>query len=207
MAEEVSQIRNMGNILVKERNKSVLRNGKEMEECMEFCDGMMVTVQQGDTLYALSMKYQVPLDVLLRSNPYVDVYNLQEGEKICIPMRKRPMPEQCPMPEQWPAPEQRPMPEQRVMEETQRLSSQESEMQMQTETEVMNIEEDREENREDDRESWERYVTKQGDTLDMVVGSSMGREDDWEELLEEFVERNDKDRIFLLPGVAYYRRK
>ena len=174
---------------------------------MEFCDGMMVTVQQGDTLYALSMKYQVPLDVLLRSNPYVDVYNLQEGEKICIPMRKRPMPEQCPMPEQWPAPEQRPMPEQRVMEETQRLSSQESEMQMQTETEVMNIEEDREENREDDRESWERYVTKQGDTLDMVVGSSMGREDDWEELLEEFVERNDKDRIFLLPGVAYYRRK
>ncbi len=222
---------------------------------MEFCDGMMVTVQQGDTLYSLSMRYQVPLAVLLRANPYVDVYNLQVGERICVPMRRRPMPmpmvpggedgmwretdrqpdredgmwrepdrqpdrredleefledrveeiqdriedalEQRPV--QRPVPEQRPSTRQRVPEESQMMPTQEMEMRMQTELEETNI--------EDNRNQWERYVTKQGDTLDIVVGPAMGRDNEWEELLEEFVERNGRDKIYLLPGVAYYRRK
>lgn len=176
----MSQVVNMGNILVKERNISVPRNGKEMEECMELCDGMVVTVQQGDTLYSLSMRYQVPLDVLLRANPYVDVYNLQEGEKICMPMRRM-------------------MSEQKEMNESHSMLPQETEMGMQAETEERNI--------EDGNAKWERYVIQQGDTLDIVVGNGMGREDDWEELFEEFVERNGRDKIYLLPGVAYYRRK
>lgn len=52
------------------------------------CHGMVYIIRRGDTLYSLSRKYQVPLVEILRANPYVDVYNLQVGDEICIPMRK-----------------------------------------------------------------------------------------------------------------------
>ena len=141
---------------------------------MDFCDGMMVTVRQGDTLYSLSMKHQVPLAVLLRANPYVDVYNLQIGDSICIP---------------------------KASGENQAMLSPEMEMRMSTESEPERR------NIEESMPQWERYVTQQGDTLDMVVGNARREEDDWEDFLEEFVERNGRDNIYLLPGVAYYRRK
>ncbi len=54
---------------------------------MEHCNGMMYTVRSGDTLYSVSLKYGVPLALLLRVNPYVDVYNLQPGETICVPVK------------------------------------------------------------------------------------------------------------------------
>ena len=46
----------------------------------EYCNGHMHMIKKGDTLYALSRRYHVPLEVMLRANPYVDVYNLQPGE-------------------------------------------------------------------------------------------------------------------------------
>lgn len=51
-----------------------------------YCNGMVHVIRPGETLYQLSRKYRVPLALLLRANPYVDVYNLQEGQEICIPM-------------------------------------------------------------------------------------------------------------------------
>lgn len=54
---------------------------------MKHCNGIMHTVRSGDTLYSISMEHQVPLALLLRANPYVDVYNLQVGETICVPVR------------------------------------------------------------------------------------------------------------------------
>lgn len=53
----------------------------------EYCDGMTHTVKQGETLYSLSRQYNVPLAIILRANPYIDVYNLQAGDTICIPVR------------------------------------------------------------------------------------------------------------------------
>lgn len=53
----------------------------------EYCNGRTHTIKKGDTLYALSRRYQVPLEMLLRANPYVDVYNLQVGDTLCIPVR------------------------------------------------------------------------------------------------------------------------
>ncbi len=53
----------------------------------EYCDGMTHTVKQGETLYSLSRQYNVPLAIILRANPYIDVYNLQTGDTICIPVR------------------------------------------------------------------------------------------------------------------------
>lgn len=55
----------------------------------EYCDGMTHTVKQGETLYSLSRQYNVPLAIILRANPYIDVYNLQTGDTICIPVRNQ----------------------------------------------------------------------------------------------------------------------
>lgn len=46
---------------------------------------MVHTVRKGDTMYALAREYNVPLDLLLRVNPNVDIYNLRPGSRICIP--------------------------------------------------------------------------------------------------------------------------
>lgn len=54
----------------------------------EYCNGHMHMIKKGDTLYALSRRYHVPLEVMLRANPYVDVYNLQPGDTVCIPGKK-----------------------------------------------------------------------------------------------------------------------
>lgn len=60
-----------------------------------FCNGMIHVIKPGDNLYQLSRRYRVPLALILRANPYVDVYNLRPGQEICIPMFRpgRPMPE------------------------------------------------------------------------------------------------------------------
>lgn len=58
----------------------------------EYCNGYTYTIKQGDTLYEISKKENVPLSLLLRSNPFVDVFNLQVGDTICIPSREVPVP-------------------------------------------------------------------------------------------------------------------
>lgn len=73
---------------------------------------MIHVIKPGDNLYQLSRKYRVPLALILRANPYVDVYNLRPGQEICIPMYRqpgpRPFPGHRPMPGR---PEPGPMPE------------------------------------------------------------------------------------------------
>lgn len=56
-----------------------------------FCNGMVHVIKKGENLYQLSRMYRVPLALILRANPYVDVYNLQPGQEICIPVA-RPFP-------------------------------------------------------------------------------------------------------------------
>lgn len=51
-----------------------------------YCNGMIHVIRSGDNLYQLSRRYRVPLALILRANPYVDVYNLRPGQEICIPM-------------------------------------------------------------------------------------------------------------------------
>lgn len=53
---------------------------------MEYeCKGTVHRVVAGDTLYKLSKMYGVRLIDILKENPYVNVYNLQVGDEICIP--------------------------------------------------------------------------------------------------------------------------
>ncbi len=49
------------------------------------CRSILHIVRPGDTLYKISRKYGVPLSWVMYANPYVDIYNLQVGEKLCIP--------------------------------------------------------------------------------------------------------------------------
>ncbi len=49
------------------------------------CRGILHRVEQGDTLYLLGKKYQVSVASILYANPYVDVYQLQVGDELCIP--------------------------------------------------------------------------------------------------------------------------
>lgn len=53
------------------------------------CRGLAYTIKSGDTLYGISKKYNVPLALILRANPYVDIYNLQIGSRLCIPLRNQ----------------------------------------------------------------------------------------------------------------------
>lgn len=48
--------------------------------CME-----VYTVKAGDTLYAISQAYGVPVAVLMQVNRILNPYNLKIGQKICIP--------------------------------------------------------------------------------------------------------------------------
>lgn len=148
---------------------------------------MIHVIKSGDNLYQLSRKYRVPLALILRANPYVDVYNLQPGQEICIPMnrppapgpRPRPMPGRPgPMPDRpRPEPRTEPMPdrsETREMEEEERVADYNEAY--------------------GEEEGEGPYYTDGTRSLGSILkdcGMSM----------EEFFERNDPDRVIIAPDV------
>lgn len=54
------------------------------------CYGFTHVIRKGDTLYKLSKQYHVKVSALILANPFVNIYNLQVGDEICIP-RIRPV--------------------------------------------------------------------------------------------------------------------
>lgn len=52
------------------------------------CKGKKYQIQDGDTLYSISRREEVPLEWILQANPYINIYNLQIGDWICIPKPK-----------------------------------------------------------------------------------------------------------------------
>jgi spore coat assembly protein SafA len=65
------------------------------------CDGRIYTVKPGDTLWEISRKTRVPLDVLIAANPQIKNPDLiRPGDKICIP-KYDPCP--CPEPDKHPS--------------------------------------------------------------------------------------------------------
>lgn len=49
------------------------------------CMGFMHVIERGDTLYKIGKQYEVKVSALMFANPYVNVYNLQVGDELCIP--------------------------------------------------------------------------------------------------------------------------
>ncbi|MBQ9931004.1 MAG: LysM peptidoglycan-binding domain-containing protein [Firmicutes bacterium] len=50
------------------------------------CVGILHTVVPFDTLYKISKKYHVSINAILEANPSLDPYNMQVGQKLCIPV-------------------------------------------------------------------------------------------------------------------------
>lgn len=53
--------------------------------CPGGCRGYIHVVEPGDTLYKIAKRYDVKIFDIMRLNPYLNVYNLQIGDEICIP--------------------------------------------------------------------------------------------------------------------------
>lgn len=49
------------------------------------CKGLVYVVKDGDTLYKIAKEYDLKLIDVLKANPYVNVYNLQVGDELCLP--------------------------------------------------------------------------------------------------------------------------
>lgn len=155
-----------------------------------FCNGMIHVIKPGDNLYQLSRKYRVPLALILRANPYVDVYNLQPGQEICIPMYRPPVPRPFPgggtrpmpgRPEPGPGRPMQDRPEPREQAE----DSPEMEME-ETETAANYGQDERGESN-----LYHSDGTKSLGTILNECGLSV----------EEFFERNDPDQIIIAPDV------
>lgn len=146
---------------------------------MKHCNGIMHTVRSGDTLYSISMEHQVPLALLLRANPYVDVYNLQVGETICVPVRANDRPVMPPYGRncsKWEVRDAVPM------TETENKSAEEM-TQEKDESEMTQEKDEFEMMQEKDQSV---YIVRDGDTLESILGV---------------------DRIVLQPGTVLYRQK
>ncbi len=61
---------------------TIIKKGKNMEKN---CKGVIHRVVQGDTLYKIAKMYGVRLVDVMKENPYVNVYNLQVGDEVCVP--------------------------------------------------------------------------------------------------------------------------
>lgn len=48
-----------------------------------FC--LYYEIKEGDTLYSISRRYNVDINAIIMANPYINVYNLQIGDVICLP--------------------------------------------------------------------------------------------------------------------------
>ena len=54
-----------------------------MKNCLYCID--VYTVSEGDTLYSIAEKYELPVSLLMKVNGIENPYNLQIGTRLCIP--------------------------------------------------------------------------------------------------------------------------
>ncbi len=210
----------------------------------EYCDGVTHAIKQGETLYSLSRQYKVPLAILLRANPYIDVYNLKIGDTICVPVKRQgqgngcqgmvcggmavmpraggqdedtgmDMEENMPedtgmdmgrnMPEDTGMDMGRSMPEDTGMDMGREMPGGGMNMRMgrgmydygnSMDTDNNITGRNREET--DNQDScWIKYVAQAGDTLQDIYDRSACSK-------EMFWDKNRADRMYMLPGVAYF---
>lgn len=50
------------------------------------CTGIIHVVKKGDTLYKIGKMHGVSVSALMYANPYVNIYNLQVGDELCVPV-------------------------------------------------------------------------------------------------------------------------
>lgn len=173
-----------------------------------YCNGMIHVIKKGDNLYQLSRKYRIPLALILRANPYVDVYNLQIGQEICIPVAR-------PYPQMGTPRNSEQM--DRMEENTERMSGDNT-----GEAREMDNRDERTENRMDNRMD---NRTADNRTVDNRMAENRTMNDDTETYvtdgtrslggilreaginLSDFLERNDLDKVIIAADVVLYLPK
>ena len=174
-----------------------------------YCNGMVHVIKPGDTLYQLSRYYRIPMAMLLRANPYVDVYNLQVGQEICIPMVRAHQGMIC-----MPVPKDEPLPVTAVTDETEnetQVQSQEDTGTKMAENETEKVVEEAAEAPEEKevvssesapsaQEEKKVYITDGKQSLGEVL---MAHETSW----EEFVRLNNLDQVALQEDQILYFTK
>lgn len=50
------------------------------------CKGIIYQVKSGDTLYKIAKMHGIKVRDLMLENPYVNVYQLQIGDELCVPV-------------------------------------------------------------------------------------------------------------------------
>lgn len=63
------------------------------------CMGIIHYVKRGDTLYSISRMHGVTIDELIDANPMINVYNMQEGDEVCVPVMQLYEPMEQPIPQ------------------------------------------------------------------------------------------------------------
>ncbi len=148
----------------------------------------MHTVRSGDTLYSISMEHQVPLALLLRANPYVDVYNLQVGETICVPVRANDRPVMPPYGRncsKWEVRDAVPITE-TENKSAEEMTQEKDEPEMTQEKDESEMTQEKDEFEMMQEKDQSVYIVRDGDTLESILGV---------------------DRIVLQPGTVLYRQK
>lgn len=59
------------------------------------CNGVIYVIKPGDTIYKIGQHYGVPTAKILRANPYINIYNLQIGSRICVPTEENADQDNC----------------------------------------------------------------------------------------------------------------
>ena len=73
-----------------------MKGGFLMNKCLVCID--VYTVNEGDTLYSIAEKYDLPVSLLMKVNGIDNPYNLQIGTRICIPGTEDQLPDRHPEP-------------------------------------------------------------------------------------------------------------
>lgn len=60
-----------------------------MESKNNLCNGTIYVVKEGDTIYKISKKFGIQVDDVMRNNPKMNIFNLQIGKTICLPLKER----------------------------------------------------------------------------------------------------------------------
>lgn len=160
-----------------------------------YCNGMIHVIKQGDNLYQLSRKYRVPLALILRANPYVDVYNLQPGQEICIPVA-RPYPGMI-TPPFGGRPPRRQEPDMPMEPEDEMEMSESEPEEISREEQVEKTEDGKWEEEEDERDRKREYVCEGNRSLGDIL-----REQDM--TVSDFMESNSPDSLILAEGTRLY---
>ena len=192
-----------------------------------YCNGVIHTVRKGDTLYSLSRQYDVPLVAILRANPYVDIYNLMIGSRICIPTgpqrppmepTQRPPMDRPPMdippmdrPQAMPpvaippteAPQEAPqrpsmeMPENRLHGRYPEIPPMDSDNMWMDDTDMQQNRMRKENVDDDDNDRRIAYVVKEGESMKDIL-------DKFREDADDFLENNNLADILLKPGITVF---